>query len=339
MGRSFMKKSPIKHISLEELRKLSTKDRRSTISKSSLKKYKSGFKSFANFCILFSLEFNPSVQNLCDYVSFASRSISPRSVRAYLVGIRHIFKLEFPSVHCFTLHQDVKDTMKSCMKEWSKLVVRKNPLSLKQIESVVSHSSGSHDDRLFLALLGIGFGGLHRLGEMTVPDSKDLFNAKKIILRSSLQFSTCGNFVQYHLPYSKCDSTFVGAPIIIQSFVNTTGCPVKLLKSYLRSRDKLFIASQELFITSSGSPPSRKWFLERFHQHFDKTFSGHSLRSGGATALAQAGATMDYIKSAGRWSSEAFLIYVRGHVALRLPENQNHVIGSTAHVGSNVSFV
>jgi predicted dienelactone hydrolase len=78
--------------------------------------------------------------------------------------------------------------------------------------------------------------------------------------------------------------------------------------------------------------------LTRFHSHFDKTFSGHSLRSGGATALAQAGATMDYVKSAGRWSSDAFLVYVRGHVALRLPENQNHVIGHVSHVGAKVSF-
>lgn len=338
MGRSFMKKSSIKNISLEELRKLSHKDRRSTVAKISLIKYKSGFKSFAQFCVLFNIELNPSVQNLCDYVSFASRSISPRSVRAYLVGIHHIFKLEFPSIQCHTLHQDVKDTMKSCIKQWPKPVVRKNPISLDQIQSVVSKSLGSHDDRLFLAMLGIGFGGLHRLGEITIPDSAYLYNEKKIILRSSLQFLSCHKFIQYHLPHSKSDSVFIGAPIIIQSFENASACPVMLLKSYLRSRDRLFIAAQELFITSSGSPPSRKWFLSRFHQHFDKTFSGHSLRSGGATALAQAGATLDFIKSAGRWSSEALLIYVRGHVALRLPENQNHVIGHSSHVGAKVSF-
>ncbi|EGG02381.1 uncharacterized protein MELLADRAFT_91460 [Melampsora larici-populina 98AG31] len=167
--------------------------------------------------------------------------------------------------------------MKACIKEYSKPVVRKNPLSLNQIELVKSNSGNSHNDKLFLALLGIGFGGLHQLGELTVPDSEFLLDAKKIILRSSLQFSSCKKFIQYHLPYSKCDSTFIGAPIIIQSFENTSACPVLLLKSYLCSRDTLFMAASELFITSSGCSPSRKWFLSRFHQHFNKSFLGHSL--------------------------------------------------------------
>lgn len=334
-----MKKSPIKHISISELCKLSDEDSRTTVCKSTLIKYKSGFKSFAKFCVLFKQPFIPNVRNLCDYIAYASRSISPRSVRAYLVGIHHIFKLNFPSVICETQDSKVKAVMKSNIKNRSKPVIRKNPLTLKQIEMVVSQSSKSHDDKLFLALLGIGFGGLHRLGELTVPDSNYLFDSNKIILRSSLQFSSCKKFIQYHLPYSKSDSCFIGAPIIIQSFENTTACPVKLLKAYLRSRDELFMGASELFVTVSGSPPSRTWFLSRFHKYFDKSFSGHSLRSGGATALAQAGATMDYIKSAGRWSSEAFLIYVRGHVALRLPENQNHVIGHSSHVGANVTFI
>ncbi|KAG0148885.1 hypothetical protein CROQUDRAFT_654239 [Cronartium quercuum f. sp. fusiforme G11] len=32
------------------------------------------------------------------------------------------------------------------------------------------------------------------------------------------------------------------------------------------------------------------------------------MRSGGATTLAQCRASLDFIKSAGRWSSEAFLV-------------------------------
>jgi hypothetical protein len=163
------------------------------------------------------------------------------------------------------------------------------------------------------------------------------FDSRKIILRSSLRFSTCKKFVQYNLPYSKGDKNYIGAPVIIQGFSNTSACPIRLIKSYLRVRDENFITSPGLFITLNGSLPSRSWFMSRFRNYFDKTFSGHSLRSGGATALAQSGHTMDYIKSAGRWSSDAFLIYVRGHVALRLPENQNHVIGDVSHIGSKVT--
>ncbi|KAH9810709.1 hypothetical protein DFH28DRAFT_984839 [Melampsora americana] len=318
-------KKPALIILLSDLRKLSNEDQRSTISPLSLQKYKSGFHSFAKFCLLFGLPFVPNKRNLCDFVLYLSRVMSPRSVRVYLSGIQHIFKLDFPSVLCETFHQDVKDTMKSCIKKFSKPVVRKLALTVEQIELVVSKSSSSYD-----SLLGIGFGGLHCLGELTIPDSSKYFDPRKIILRSSLWFLLCKKFVQYNLPYSKGDSNYIGAPVIIHGFSNTSACPIL--------RDKDFISSPGLFITSNGSLPTRNWFMSRFRSHFDKSFSGHSLRSGGATALAQSGHTMHYIKSAGCWSSDAFLIYVRGHVALRLPENQNHVIGNVAHIGSKVTF-
>jgi len=41
--------------------------------------------------------------------------------------------------------------------------------------------------------------------------------------------------------------------------------------------------------------------------------AGHSLRSGGATALALAGTPDDHIQARGRWSSNAYQIYIRKH--------------------------
>lgn len=93
-----------------------------------------------------------------------------------------------------------------------------------------------------------------------------------------------------------------------------------------------------LFVRENGSSPSRSWFLRIFHSRFPQKFSGHSLRLGGATALAQNGASMDFIQGAGRWSSEAFRSYVRGHVVLRLPELLNHPIGAEGRTSANVIF-
>ena len=47
-----------------------------------------------------------------------------------------------------------------------------------------------------------------------------------------------------------------------------------------------------------------------------KRFTNRSCRVGGATALWNAGAPDSYIKSAGRWKSDAFLIYLRASVRL-----------------------
>ena len=40
-------------------------------------------------------------------------------------------------------------------------------------------------------------------------------------------------------------------------------------------------------------------------------FSGHSFRSGAATAAAQAGLSDSTIQTLGRWNSTAFLSYIR----------------------------
>ncbi|KZP13627.1 hypothetical protein FIBSPDRAFT_753151, partial [Athelia psychrophila] len=50
----------------------------------------------------------------------------------------------------------------------------------------------------------------------------------------------------------------------------------------------------------------RAWFLQCFKLYVIGNYAGQSLRAGGATALAEAGAPPDLIMAAGRWSSDTF---------------------------------
>src|SRR5271168_4453623 len=75
--------------------------------------------------------------------------------------------------------------------------------------------------------------------------------------------------------------------------------------------DSIFPLHPELWLTSRGSVPTRHWFISRLRAFFPKNISGHSLRSGGATSLAEGGADLDTIQAVGRWSSNAFRIYIR----------------------------
>jgi integrase len=84
----------------------------------------------------------------------------------------------------------------------------------------------------------------------------------------------------------------------------------------LELRDTQFALRAELFIKRDGTVPTRAWFLQRLHVFFGREVSGHSLRSGGATALALAGASDGTIQRWGRWSSQAFQIYIRKHPLL-----------------------
>ena len=86
--------------------------------------------------------------------------------------------------------------------------------------------------------------------------------------------------------------------------------------NYLNSRDKYFPLHPELWLTSKGSVPTRHWFMSRLRKFFPREIAGQSLRSGGATSLAEAGADLETIQAAGRWSSEAFRIYIRKNPVL-----------------------
>ncbi|KAG2109719.1 uncharacterized protein F5147DRAFT_692105 [Suillus discolor] len=75
---------------------------------------------------------------------------------------------------------------------------------------------------------------------------------------------------------------------------------------YLAAHDTSFLHHPALWVTSAGIVPTRSWFLRRLHHFGGNEFSGHSMRAGGATALAAAGMALDLIRAAGRWSSDEF---------------------------------
>ena len=58
------------------------------------------------------------------------------------------------------------------------------------------------------------------------------------------------------------------------------------------------------------------WFISRLRTFFPKEIAGQSMRLGRATSLAEAGADLATIQATGRWSSDAFRIYIQKHPIL-----------------------
>jgi hypothetical protein len=153
-----------------------------------------------------------------------------------------------------------------------------------------------------------GFHALLRLGELVFPDKKNLRNYRKIALRHSV--ALLPSQYSFFLPSHKADPFFEGNTVLIQKN-NTPTDPQRPFLAYLNSRDRLFPIHPELWLTSSGRVPTRHWFITRLRKFFPKEIAGQSLRSGGATSLAEAGADLATIQAAGRWASKAFHIYIR----------------------------
>jgi hypothetical protein len=214
----------------------------------------------------------------------------------------------FPDVRVARRSPLVTRTLQGCKRRLSKPVRQKIPLGLDdlaRIVDVVQHDNNCrYDNTLFLAMLLTGFKTLQRLGEMPWPDATKLQSYKKVALRHTL--SSTNTCASYMLPYQKNDSLRQGCKILIQAEPHSTIDPLVHMLRYLDARDSTFLHHPALWVTSTGIIPTRSWFLRRLHHFGGSAFSGHSMRAGGATALAAAGMSLDLIQASGRWSSDEF---------------------------------
>src|SRR5271168_4053752 len=183
--------------------------------------------------------------------------------------------------------------------EFGTPVERKAPLLpvnlLFILDSMVSEPS--HDELLFAALLLTGYHALLRLGELVFPDKKDLRNYRKIALRHSVSLHQ--NHYSFFLPSHKADRFFEGNTILVQR-LNTPTDPYDPFIKYLRSRDTFFPIHPELWLTSYGHVPTHHWFMTCLCAFFPNEIAGQSMRSGGATSLAEAGGDPATIQAVGR---------------------------------------
>ena len=272
--------------------------------------YSSALNSYLTFCKMHALPVDPTPQTLSYYVTFQSFFINPKSVDSYLSGISNQLEPYFPEVRKNRHSSLVARTLAGAKRYRGTPTIRKSPLTVADL-LVVSHDlapSTDHDDLLFHAQLNTGFTGLLRLGELTWPNQIALRDYRKVTLRSSLKLHA--REYSFWLPTHKADTTFEGNRIVIRKISNAPD-PCPIMEHYIRSRDNLFPFHPQLWIKANGTVPLRSWFIAHLRRYFGTTIAGQSMRAGGATAMAEAGAVPELIKGAGRWGSTAFERYIR----------------------------
>ena len=117
-----------------------------------------------------------------------------------------------------------------------------------------------------------------------------------------VSMSDDGRVLRVFLKRSKTDQYGRGVEVFMAATDNDL-CPV--------TRPGAF------FCTTDGSPLTKSRFVELVRSALSRAgvpiagYSGHSFRIGAATATAQAGIPDSVIQAPGRWSSPAFLRYIR----------------------------
>ncbi|KAJ3473685.1 hypothetical protein NLI96_g12876 [Meripilus lineatus] len=238
-----------------------------------------------------------------------SHHIKPTSVDSYLSGICHQLEHLYPEVRKARQSHLVARTLKGCKRLYNTPTKRKRPLSTDDLEILLnSFPPLSHDNLLFRTLLLCGFFALHRLGELAWPDNPKARSSRKLIRRASVTFET--DTCSYTLPGHKGDALFEGSTVVLAKRDDCMD-PIAALAAYIEARDCSFPYHPQLFLTSSGTPPTRHWFLSRMLKVISDNVGGHSLRAGGATHFAACGWPDDRIQALGRWSSSQYRIYIR----------------------------
>ena len=283
------------------------------IDNSTANTYTSATNSYLTFCKLHGIPIEPTSETLSYYITFQSSHINPKSVESYLSGICSNLEPFFPEIRSNRDSALVKRTLRGALRRHGQPTKRKSPLTTNHLQSITTALAHSHDhdDLLFLTMLNSGFTGLLRLGELAVSDNPRLRDFRKVVLRSS--FKWVNSNYEFLLPTHKSDTTFEGNRVHIARIMNAPD-PKPIMETYLHSRDSLFPLHPQLWLRANGHSPSRSWFLRRLKKYCPPDIAGQSMRAGGATALAEAGAPGELIRGAGRWSSNAFERYIRKNI-------------------------
>ena len=296
------------------------------IDTSTWKNYGSALNSYLTFVRIHNFPVEPTLDSLSFFTVFMCHHIKPDSVDSYLSGICHQLEPYFPRVRDIRKSMLCKRTLIGCKRLRGVPTNRKRALTMSDLHLVINHYSNSqfHDDFLFVSQIVTGFFALMRLGELTVPDDKSLFNHRKFTSRTSVSISN--DDYRFFLPNHKANKFFEGNTVIIQSH-HISIDPLSIFKKYHSSHDHLFPFSRDLWLRADGSPPSRSFFIRRMKNFFDSDVAGQSMRAGGATSLAENGVPPNLIQAIGRWASPAFQIYIRKNRVLL----QALLFGRAAH--------
>jgi hypothetical protein len=160
------------------------------------------------------------------------------------------------------------------------------------------------------------FYGFLRCGELVVTNTFDPYSDLCV---GDISFHQDGQHrhAVLQLKSSKTDPGRLGVSIML--FANNLPvCPYRALEQYIKLRQvQGALHSDPLLVTDTGSALTRNTFISALRHTLSLTgvepslYSGHSFRSGASTSGAKAGLEVYMLKTLGRWSSDAYLRYIK----------------------------
>jgi site-specific recombinase XerD len=257
--------------------------------KNTVRAYKSDFRDFSLFCSKNNFKFLPTDAKIVSlYLTHLStKEIKISTIKRRLVSIGAIHKLK--GHYLDTKHPVIIENIMGIKRRKGSFQKGKKPILINNLKTIVNVIDQLNKEEIKKVrdrtIILIGFSGGFRRNEIVSLDIDDL------------DFVTEG--LKINIKKSKTDQFGAGTLKAIPYFNNTKYCPVISIKKWINESK---IKSGPLFRRfQKGSKLSEKRLTDQtvallIKEYLDlsgidsKNYSGHSLRSGFATAAAESGA-------------------------------------------------
>ena len=279
---------------------------------SSRRVYSVAQRAYFTFCSLYKLPVLPASEfSLMLFVTWLSqdKGLAPSFISTYLASIRSLhvdFGLPDPTNGALRLRRILRA---------ARPIPGSTPRPLRlpitvPLLAIIAQAldSPTFDNVMFWAACCTAFFGFLRVSEFTCYGPYDPIMH---LSRSDLSLDPAG-FYRLYLKRSKTDPFALGCTIILGPSGRRI-CPVIALSRYITLRGT---SPGPLFILANGLPLSPSVVNTWLRSILSATgipgyYSSHSFRIGAATSAARAGVPDHLVKALGRWTSDAYLRYIR----------------------------
>ena len=245
------------------------------------------------------------------FATVLADNLNHSSIKVYLSAVRSLYidhGFPDPLVRCLRLQR----LLRGIKRVQGPVSPRRLPITIDHLRVIQRSLDLSTADHVMLwAACCLGFFGFLRAGEFTVNSA---FHPSTHMTVSDLQADslvspTC---FKVRIKCSKTDPFRAGCDIYLGRGVDSV-CPIVALGNYLSRRGS---TPGPLFLFSNGHPLTQQQLSSSVQAILHAAgYSGHSFRIGAATTAAARGVPDHLIKTLGRWSSDAYQVYIRTPVS------------------------
>ena len=211
--------------------------------------YKSAQRDYIKFCQLYNLVSLPTCEKtLMMYVTYLyQRNIRYNTIKVYLFAIRHMHVIngyDNPLTDNPRLQLSIKALQYKCNKSTEKL-----PMTYDILERIYRYINSNHDKQLVWSAMTLGFYGLLRAAEFTVP-SASKFNPSVHLTVNDVSFRISDSGVRYisvMIKSSKTDKTSKGYLVHIGCSGKLV-CAVCAMSSYLSCKSSLYLDHSHVLV-------------------------------------------------------------------------------------------